>query len=109
MSETARGIWVVILVLGAGTFLIRYSFIGLLGDRTLPPWAQRLLRYVPAAVMPGIVAPLVVWPHATGGVPDPARLLAAAATLAIGALTRSVLGAVVGGMVVLYAALATIG
>jgi branched-subunit amino acid transport protein len=108
MSETAR-IWLVILVLGAGTFLIRYSFIGLVGDRSLPRWAQRLLRYVPAAVMPGIVAPLVVWPHATGGEPDPARLLAAAVTLAIGALTRNVLAAVVGGMVVLFAALATIG
>jgi branched-subunit amino acid transport protein len=108
VSETAR-IWVVILVLGAGTFLIRYSFIGLVGDRSLPPWALRLLRYVPAAVMPGLVAPLVVWPHATGGEPDPARLLAAAAALAIGALTRSVLGAIAGGMVVLYAALATIG
>ena len=108
MSETAR-IWVVILALGAGTFLIRYSFIGLVGDRSLPGWAQRLLRYVPAAVMPGIVAPLVVWPHATGGEPDPARLLAAAATLAIGALTRNILAAVCGGMIVLYAALATIG
>lgn len=108
MSDTAR-IWVVIVVLGAGTFLIRYSFIGLVGDRSLPPWAQRLLRYVPAAVMPGLVAPLVVWPTATGGEPDPARLLAAGAALAIGALTRSVLGAIAGGMVVLYVALATIG
>ncbi len=108
MSETAR-IWVVILVLGAGTFLIRYSFIGLVGDRALPAWVQRWLRYVPVAVMPGLVAPLVVWPHATGGEPDPARLLAAAATLAIGALSRSVLGAITGGMVVLYAALAIIG
>ena len=108
MSETAR-IWIVILVLGAGTFLIRYSFIGLVGDRSLPPWAQRLLRYVPVAVMPGLVAPLIVWPHATEGVTDPARLLAAVATLAIGALTRSVLGAIAGGMVVLYLALATVG
>ncbi len=108
MSETTK-IWVVILALGAGTFLIRYSFIGLVGDRSLPPLVQRLLRYVPVAVMPGLVAPLIVWPHATGGQPDPARLLAAAATLAIGALTRSTLGAIAGGMVVLYAALALIG
>ena len=59
--------------------------------------------------MPGLVAPLVVWPQATGGAPDPARLLAAAAALLIGALTRSVLGAIAGGMAVLYAALAVIG
>ena len=104
MSETAR-IWTVILVLGVGTFLIRYSFIGLVGDRALPPWAPRLLRYVPVAVMPGLVAPLVVWPQATGGEPDPARLLAAAAALGIGAATRSVLGAIFGGMAALYLAL----
>jgi branched-subunit amino acid transport protein len=108
MSEIAR-IWTVILVLGLGTFLIRFSFIGLVGDRRLPPWASRMLRYVPVAVMPAIVAPLVVWPQATGGHPDPARLVAALAALAIGAATRSVLGAIAGGMAALYLALWTIG
>ena len=108
MSETAR-IWIVIVVLGLGTYLIRFSFIGLVGDRKLPEWVLRLLRYVPVAVMPGLVAPLVVWPQATGGQPDPARMLAAVAALAIGAVTRSVLGAIAGGMAVLYAALAVIG
>jgi branched chain amino acid efflux pump len=108
MSESAR-IWTVILVLGVGTYLIRFSFIGLVGDRALPAWAMRMLRYVPVAVMPGLVAPLVVWPHATGGQPDPARLLAAAMALAIGAATRSVLGAIAGGMATLYLALLLIG
>jgi branched-subunit amino acid transport protein len=108
MSEAVR-IWLVILVLGAGTFLIRLSFIGLVGERQLPDWATRLLRYVPVAVMPGLVAPLVVWPQATGGAPDPARLIAAVAALAIGAATRSVLGSIAGGMVALYLALALVG
>lgn len=100
ISDAAR-IWLVIGVLGIGTFLIRYSFIGLVGDR-LPGWAMRLLRYVPMAVIPALVAPLVVWPQATGGEPDPARLVAATAALGIGAATRSVLGAIVGGMGTLY-------
>lgn len=104
MSETAR-IWTLIVVLGAGTFLIRYSFIGLVGDRRLPPWAERMLRYVPVAVMPGLVAPLVVWPAATGGQPDAARLLAAAVALATGAVTRSALSTIFVGMGVLYLAL----
>ena len=104
MSEGLK-IWTVILVLGLGTFLIRFSFIGLVGDRELPEWAMRLLRYVPVAVMPGLVAPLVVWPPATGGEPDAARLIASAAALAIGAGTRSVLGAIAGGMAALYLAL----
>jgi branched-subunit amino acid transport protein len=98
-------IWVVIAALGVGTFLLRYSFIGLVGDRQLPGWATRMLRYVPVAVIPALVAPLVAWPAASGGATDPARLAAALAALGIGAVTRSVLGAVFGGMGVLYLAL----
>lgn len=108
MSEIAK-IWAVILVVGAGTFIIRYSFIGLVGDRALPAWAMRLLRYVPVAVMPGIAAPLVVWPQATGGETDPARLLAALVALAVGAATRNMLAAIAAGMAVLYLGLATLG
>ena len=108
MSRDAA-IWVAIAGVGIGTYLIRFSFIGLVGDRRLPDWATRLLRYVPVAVMPGILAPLVVWPQATGGQPDPARLFAAAVALAVGAATRSVLGAIFSGMVALYAALAFVG
>ncbi|MSU88202.1 AzlD domain-containing protein [Rhodobacteraceae bacterium 2CG4] len=95
-------VWALIAALGLGTYLIRLSFLGLIGDRELPPFVMRCLRYVPVAVLPGLVAPLAVWPAATGGQPDPARLLATGAALAIGAATRSVLGAIVGGMGVLY-------
>ena len=95
-------IWITIIALGIGTFLIRFSFLGLLGGRDLPNWLTRHLRYVPVAVLPGLVAPLVVWPAATGGEADLARSLAALTALAIGALTRSVLGAIFGGMAVLY-------
>ncbi len=96
-------IWITIIALGIGTFLIRFSFLGLLGGRDLPDWLTRHLRYVPVAVLPGLVAPLVVWPAATGGEADLARSLAALTALAIGALTRSVLGAIFGGMAALYA------
>ena len=100
MNDTS--IWITIIALGIGTFLIRFSFLGLLGGRDLPEWLTRHLRYVPVAVLPGLVAPLVVWPEATGGQADLARSLAALTALAIGALTRSVLGAIFGGMAVLY-------
>ena len=108
MSEVAR-IWVVMVVVGVGTYLIRYSFLGLVGDRPLPEWMLRMLRYVPVAVMPALVAPLVVWPAATGGAPDPARMLAALAALFVGAVMRSVLGSIFAGMAVLYLALWAIG
>jgi branched-subunit amino acid transport protein len=99
-------LWLVILALGLGTFLIRFSFLGLAGGRSLPPWLLRLLRYVPVSILPALVAPMVAWPQATGGEPEPARLSAACAALLIGALTRHVLSAVIGGLVVLYVVLA---
>ena len=63
-------IWGVILALGAGTFLIRFSFLGLIGRKPMPEWVLRHLRYTAVAVLPGLVAPLVLWPAATGGEPE---------------------------------------
>ena len=95
-------LWTVIIALGTGTYLIRFSFIGIVGGRELPEWVRRHLRYVAVAVMPGLIAPLVVWPAATGGETDPARLIAALVAFAIGIGFNSVLGAVFGGMAGLY-------
>lgn len=102
-------IWAIIVALGVGTFFLRYSFLGLIGNRPLPEWALRYLRYTAVAVLPGLVAPLVLWPQATGGTPDPARLLAAGATLAVGIATRNTLAAIIGGLAALYLGLWLIG
>jgi branched-subunit amino acid transport protein len=98
-------VWGAILGVGIGTYLIRFSFIGLMGGREFPGWAMRLLRFVPVAVMPAIAAPLVVWPAATGGAPDPARMLAALVALGVGAWRRDALWAILAGMAALYAGL----
>lgn len=97
-------LWAAILTLGIGTFLIRWSFIGIVGGRALPDWAMRLLRYVPVAVIPALVAPMVAWPKATGGEADPVRIAAAAAAIAVGALTRNAIAAIVTGMALLWGA-----
>lgn len=102
-------IWLTILFLALGTYLLRFSFIGLIGARRLPGWVMRHLRYVPVAVMPGLIAPLIVWPAATGGHLDPARLSAAAVALFIGAYFKSVIGSIIGGMATLYVALYLLG
>lgn len=98
-------IWMVILGLGIGTFLLRYSFLGMIGGRQMPEWALRHLRYTAVAVLPALVAPAVAWPAATGGQPDAARILAAIATVAAGIVTRNVLQSILAGAVVLYLAL----
>ena len=102
-------IWTIIAVLGIGTFLIRFSFLGLIGAKQLPGWVLRHLRYTAVAVLPGLVAPLVIWPQATGGNPDPARMLAALAAIAVGMWTRSVAWSMLAGAVVLYTMLALTG
>lgn len=101
-SASDLTVWIVIIALGIGTFLIRWSFLGALGDRDLPGWVLRMLRYTPVAVLPALVAPLVMWPAATGGQPEPARLAAAAATVAVGVLTKNVILAITAGAVTLF-------
>lgn len=103
MNYTTLEIWTIIVIMGIGTFLIRFSFLGLIGDRPMPSFVLRLLRYTPVAVLPGMVAPLVLWPAATDGDFDPIRMLAAVATVVIGIWLRNVLWAIVGGGVTLYA------
>ncbi|GLQ27688.1 AzlD domain-containing protein [Sulfitobacter pacificus] len=102
-------LWIVIIGLGVGSFLLRFAFTGFVGDRQMPAWLLRHLRYTAVAVLPALVAPQVLWPSATGGEPDPARLAAAAAALAVGLITKNVLGAMMAGGVTLYGMLYLLG
>jgi len=102
MDYSATEIWTVIALLGIGTYLIRFSFLGALGRIVLPGWAMRLLRYTPVAILPGLVAPLVLWPAATDGQPDAARIIAALVALTLGVYFRNVLAAIFGGAATLY-------
>lgn len=105
MTYSTAEIWTIIIVMGIGTFLIRFSFLGLIGDRPMPPFVLRLLRYTPVAVLPGMVAPLVLWPAATDGQFDLVRMSAAIATVLVGIWTRNVLWAILGGALTLYTAM----
>ncbi|CRK75408.1 AzlD domain-containing protein [Nereida ignava] len=95
-------VWLIIGVLALGTFISRFSFLGLIGDRELPEWILRHLRYTAVAVLPALIAPVVLFPPATNGEVDPARLSAAIVTLAVGVWTRNVLWAIVLGAATLY-------
>jgi branched-subunit amino acid transport protein len=64
-SHSAGLIWAMIVVAATGTWLIRLSFIALLGKVTvIPPLAMRILQLIPAAVLAAIVAPSLT--HAYG-------------------------------------------
>lgn len=98
-----KDLWLIIVLMGLGSFGLRFVFLGLVGDRALPDWLLRHLRYTAVAVMPALVAPLVVWPTATGGETDPLRLVAAAAALIVGYAWKSLYGAMIAGAAVMLA------
>lgn len=105
MTYSTAQIWFIIAVLALLTFLIRFSFLGLIGDRPMPALITRLLRYTPVAVLPGMVAPLVLWPAATDGTFDPARGLAAISALAAAYFAKNAIWGMFSGAIVLYAGL----
>ncbi|SDY80886.1 Branched-chain amino acid transport protein [Jannaschia faecimaris] len=90
-------IWFIIACLGVLTYLTRFIFLGIVGDRPMPPWILRHLRFTGVAVLPALVAPLILWPEANGGEPDAARLIAAGAALAVGIWRKDVIQAVIAG------------
>ncbi|WP_341367966.1 AzlD domain-containing protein [Yoonia sp. BS5-3] len=108
MNYSTTEIWLIILIMGIGTFLIRFSFLGMIGDRPMPSFVLRLLRFTPVAVLPGMVAPLVLWPAATDGQTDPVRLLAAGMTVLVSFWTRNALWGILAGAVTFYGAIGVI-
>lgn len=109
MNYSEANIWVIIISLGVGTYLVRFSFLGLIGGREMPEWVLRHLRYTPVAVMPGLAAPLVLWPNATGGELDPPRLIAAGVALGVGYFSKNFLAAFFSGAAALYLSLYLFG
>lgn len=109
MNLSDATIWGIIAVMGVGTYLIRFSFLGLVGDREMPDWVLRHLRYTPVAILPGLVAPLVVWPEATGGEPDPIRFAAAIVTVLVAWWRKSMLLGASAGALTLFGLLQVAG
>jgi branched-subunit amino acid transport protein len=97
-------VWLVIVVAGVGTFLLRASFLFLF-ERVggVPPRLERALRYVPAAVLAALVVPALVAPDGATTVFGNDRLLAGTLAALVAWRTESVLATIVVGMVALVA------
>lgn len=97
MAFDTATLWIVIAGLAVGSFALRFAFIGLVGNRAMPDWIMRHLRYTAVAIIPALVTPLVVWPAPTDGAPSLIYFSAAALTLAVAVCTRNVLLAMLTG------------
>jgi branched-subunit amino acid transport protein len=103
VSFTHWQIWLLLLVIGLGTFALRLSFIHWFGSREMPAWLGRPLRFVPAAVLPALVAPAVIYGgDAPGFSADNPRLLAALVAAVVAWRSRNVLWTLAAGMIALW-------
>jgi branched-subunit amino acid transport protein len=101
MSTTM--LWVVIVGAAAVTFMLRVSFIALLGRTGMPPSVERALRFVPAAVLTAFVIPLLIYENGAMQVSlGNERLLAGLIAALIAWRSGSVLFTLGGGMAALW-------
>lgn len=95
----------IVLAIGIGTYLIRLSFIGIVGDRTMPDWAMVPIRFVAPAVLAALVAPAVLL-HDGGLTVAPAmnpRAIAALIALLLAWKTKNVAVVIAAGMATVLA------
>jgi len=105
MSKEAT-IWLAIFAVGTVNYVARLSFIALFARRDMPPLLDRALKHVPAAMLTAIVVPAIVFmpPGVLQLDLGNAKLIAAAAAVAIAAWRKSTTLTIVVGMATLWLA-----
>jgi branched chain amino acid efflux pump len=96
---STRDYCLLVLAMGAVTYLPRLLPLALLSRRQLPHWFAEWLELIPAAILAALLGPALF----TAGTPPvlvlgKAELLAAAPTLLVAVSTRSLAGTVLAGM-----------
>lgn len=96
-------IWLIMLIGGLTTFLIRFSFIYLFGKFHIPETVRKALHYVPPAVLSAIVFPELLLPNGTWNLSlENDRLLAGLAAVLAAWFSRNILITILAGMIVLF-------
>lgn len=100
MSSTL--IWVIVFIVGLGTFLMRASFVMFLHDKQQSPLFAQALRYVAPAMLSTIVVANLIdhgYTVASGGLQ---RLVAAAIAGVVAWFSKSLFWTIISGMVALW-------
>ena len=103
-GHSSTTVWMLLGVIGFGTWLIRVSFMALLGRvEQVPPIVGRILRLIPAAVLTALVVPGLT--HAEGSFDlGTTRFLAGMTAAIVAWRTRNVPATIAVGMTVLWIA-----
>jgi branched-subunit amino acid transport protein len=96
-------VWLIMIALAVGTFLIRVSFILLLSDREVPALLSSALRFVPPAVLFALVIPQILTRNNSMQISfaNP-QLIAGVVAALVAWRTRNVLFTILSGMAVLW-------
>ncbi len=96
-------IWLVMLLGGLLTFVIRFSFIYLFGKFHIPETMRRALHYVPPAVLSAIVFPELLLPNGSLNLSfSNYRLLAGLIAMLVAWWTKNILITILVGMIALF-------
>jgi len=95
----------IIFAIGIGTYLLRLSFIGIVGDRVMPEWALVPLRFVAPAVLAALIAPAVLLNDGALDVSltSNPRAIAALVALLLAWKTKSVPVVIAAGLITVWA------
>jgi branched-subunit amino acid transport protein len=101
VTNTQLLLWM--LAAGAGTFLLRASFLVLVPSDRLPGWAQHGLKFIPPAVLAALgVTAFVPSAGLGGGIESFARPVAALVALLVGLRWHNVFLTLAAGMGTLW-------
>jgi branched-subunit amino acid transport protein len=106
MSHSILTIWLLILVVGAITYLMRASFLVFADPERFPQWFKQALSFVPAAALTALVIPgLVFVGNTTQFDWKNPRLYAGLIAFAIAWRVKQAIWSLSAGMLVLWALL----
>lgn len=95
--------WLIVVLVGLGTYLTRLSFIGILGAKEIPTYIERPLRLVAPAAIAAIAIPELVAPADVVDISfDNLRLLAGLIAIVVAWRTRSIGWTIASGMTSLW-------
>ena len=104
MTSSDAVVWAAVVVIGLGTFGLRFSFLYLEGrSRGVPHGAERALRFVPPAVLAALVLPSLAVSDGTVAIAGNARLAAGALASVVAWRTEDILATIVAGVGALLA------
>lgn len=101
---TANHIFWIMMTVGVGTFLMRASFLTFFSKFSMPPLLERLMAYLPVAILSALIIPAFVIDNGSVNLDlNNYRLPAGLLAVGVAAKTKKVLPTLIFGLACLWA------